>query len=72
MRIFDWFISFQINNRYLFINMSGTAGTRAANLNTLSTFKWYKSYFCFVLNNLFNNFMYSNNFVKIASNIKFK
>lgn len=59
-----------MNNRYLFVNMSGTTGARAANLNTSFTFKWYKSYFCIVLNNLFNNFIYSNNFDKIASNIK--
>lgn len=72
MRIFEWFISFSINNRYLFINMSGTTGARAANLDTLFTFKWYTSYFCFVLNNLFNNFIYSKNFVKIVSNIKLK
>lgn len=50
--------------------MSGTTGARAANLDTLFTFKWFTSYFGFVLNNLFNNFIYSNNFVKIASNIK--
>lgn len=72
MRIFEWFISFSINNRYLFINMSGTTGARAANLDTLFTFKWYTSYFCFVLNNLFNNFIYSKSFAKIASNTKLK
>lgn len=58
-------VYFFLNNRFLFINMSGTTGARAANLDTLFTFKWYTSYFCFVLNNLFNNFIYSKILLKL-------